>query len=516
MTYTLMSLNRFTKNLRYPAFFLWLIFIQGAMAQIGRWTSFPDTAKVIPREECGFAQAGGKFYLFGGRGAISVQEYDPSTKIWKDLKRTPDTLNHFQALSHSGLIYVLGTFSQGSGYPKEPPSPYVHIYDPLSDTWVKGITIPKERQRGSAGLVEYKNKFYVALGNSLGHTGPGVVFLDEFDPSTNTWTPLADAPRTRDHFQAAVGNGKLYAMGGRQSINSAASYTNLEKVDVYDFATGIWSTLPSPDLDMKVKRSGGIVATIGDEIIYAGGSNPAVFPSGAYNLVDGFNTTTNTWRSLAPMIRGRQVTGGFVNNSALYVASGSGGTGGSPTLRSMEAFYLKDSLPVTGDPLVAGKLAPKDSAFNFGIISSGQESRQIFSLLHTSGNQGVLISGLKIVGDAAFQIKTVVVAPYLVRPTEQSLVNLSFTSKGTVPTETYLEITLAVPPGAIVRVPLDANRKATGTLNHTQQKMRITPVGFWDGKWLHRQTSKKSGNLNSGVPIFRNALGKTDYSAEGP
>ncbi|MDB5051575.1 MAG: Kelch repeat-containing protein [Fibrobacteres bacterium] len=485
-----------------------LSIISFAGAQTGHWFSFPDTAAVIPREECAFAQAGGKFYLLGGRGKSAVQEYSPGAKTWKNLKVVPSILNHFQAISSSGLIYVICAFDESAaGYPKETPAPFVYIYDPLSDTWVKGPAIPAARLRGSAGAVEYQGKFYLVVGNKLGHTGPGALFLDEFDPATNVWKTLPDAPRSRDHFEAAMVNGKIYALGGRQSDSTKAVYTNLEKVDVYDIAAGAWSTLPSPDSDMKIKRSGGIVAPLGNDILYAGGSNPGVLANAPYNLVDAFNTVTNTWRSLAPMKVARQVTGGFINNSALYVASGSGGVGGTPTLKSMEAFYLSDSLPPSGEALVAGALSPATTLFNFGIVANGQESRQQFALRHASGNQGVLISGLKVVGDAAFQVKMVVTAPYLVRPGGQSLVDLSFTSKGTAPTDTYLEITLAVPPGVTVKVPLDANRVPISISAARPKAAAAAPVRFWKGSWLF--PGPQGGEEDAAAPrIFRSALGQ--------
>jgi N-acetylneuraminic acid mutarotase len=465
--------------------------------QTGKWTSLPDTAKVLPREECGFAQAGGKFYLMGGRSAVSVQEYDPVLKSWRDLKKTPDTLNHFQALSHAGLIYIIGAFNEGPHYPNEQPAPVVHIYDPLSDTWVIGATIPTARRRGSAGLVEYKNKFYVVLGNKLGHTANGVTLLDEFDPTTNVWTTLPDGPRTRDHFQAAVVNGKIYAVGGRMSGKTPSIYTTLEKVDVYDIEAKTWTTLPSTS-DLVTPRSGGIVAALGSDILYAGGSNPEVNKISAYDSTKAFNTTTGIWRNLAPMVRGRQVTGGFIFNSGLYVASGSGGISGSPTLRSMEAFFMGDAVAPTADALVAGKLLPADTSFNFGIVPNGQASSKSFLLKHAAGNQGVLISALKISGDPAFQLKTQVTAPYLVRPGESSPVEISFTSGGAAPAASYLEVTYAVPPGASLKVPLDANRTPSAIVIRNSRSNRLP-----------------NGQASSESPLYQRASESDHWNALG-
>lgn len=503
-------MNRALHGLLKPAFgLIWITaFTSATLAQTGHWSfvSASPAVPIIPREECAFAQAGGKFYLLGGRGINPVQEFTPSTKTWKNLKNTPTIFNHFQALTYCGLIYVIGAFDESlSGFPKETPAPNIYIYDPLSDTWIKGPPIPAERQRGSAGLVEYQGKFYVVLGNKLGHTAAGVVFLDEFDPATNAWTPLADAPRSRDHFQAVALNGKLYAMGGRQSANpGAAIFTDLEKVDVYDFAKASWSTLPSPASDMKVKRSGGILAAMGDEILFAGGSNPNVLTTAPYNLTDAFNTLTNTWRSLAPLNTARQVAGGFVNNSGFYVASGSGGTGGSPTLATMEAFFLGDSLAPGGDALAPGQLAPTESPFNFGIAASGQKSDRSIQLRNGAGSQGVLIGNIQVTGDGAYKIKSAPIYPLLVRPGGTFTLDLEFTSSGTVPAAASLDVTLAVPKGVVVKIPLEANKTALGlsSLAHPSLSAPGSVSRFWRHGWLFGTPEKAADPKGRDLPLL--------------
>jgi hypothetical protein len=303
-------------------------------------------------------------------------------------------------------------------------------------------------------------------------------------------------------------------MGGRQSAAGRAHFTNLEKVDVFDFKAGAWSTLPSPASDLKVRRSGAVVATLGEDILFAGGSNPDVETRGAYALADAFDTRTGTWRSLAPMNRGRQVTGGFVNNSGLYVVSGSGGTGGSPILRSMEVFFPADSLPPAGAPLVAGALAPPGGSCNFGMVPAGTVARQAVVLEHASGNQGVLVAGARVVGDTAFKLPAPVTAPFLVRPGGVGRFEVSFASGGAVPAATHLEITLAVPPGATVKVPLEANRTGAALRAAVATAGPGTPVRYWDGIWYYRERARLGGPGREQParaargPVYRNALGR--------
>ena len=61
----------------------------------------------------------------------------------------------------------------------------------------------------------YGGKIYYAGGL---HDGKAVAWFDVYDPSTETWTQLPDMPRRRDHFQAAVVDGKFYAIGGRDTF----------------------------------------------------------------------------------------------------------------------------------------------------------------------------------------------------------------------------------------------------------------------------------------------------------
>src|SRR5690606_36923366 len=107
-----------------------------------------------------------------------------------------------------------------------------------------------------------------------GHWNGFVNWFDEYDPVTNTWKTLPDAPRVRDHFQAEILNNKLYLVGGRRSSASTGQLFNLTvpEVDVYDFTSGTWSTLPSAD-NLPFPRAGAATSKIGNEIIIVGGES---------------------------------------------------------------------------------------------------------------------------------------------------------------------------------------------------------------------------------------------------
>jgi hypothetical protein len=192
---------------------------------------------------------------------------------------------------------------------------------------------------------------------------------------------------------------------------------------------------------------------------------------------------TSTWRALAPLNRGRQVTGGFISNGALYTASGSGGSGGSPVLQTMEAWFPGDSTAPAGTALTAGQVGSGEASFNLGMVASGQTGSRVMGLKHVSGTQAVLVAGLKIVGDAGFKIKTQPAGPFLVRPDYPAPVEITFTSTGAVPGETWLEVTAAIPPGQVTKVPLEANRTPLALLRNPIPASRVKAVskGFRNG-----------------------------------
>jgi N-acetylneuraminic acid mutarotase len=155
----------------------------------------------------------------------------------------PLEMHHFQAVEHGGKIYVLGALS--GRYPHEMPIPHVYIYDPATNCWEQGPEIPADRRRGAAGAVLHDGLIYLVGGIQDGHSSGHVPWLDTFNPRTGEWKRLPDAPRARDHFQAAVLDGKLYAAAGRRSsaVSGKTFQLTIPEVDVYDLATGRWQAL---------------------------------------------------------------------------------------------------------------------------------------------------------------------------------------------------------------------------------------------------------------------------------
>ncbi|MGV3505119.1 MAG: malectin domain-containing carbohydrate-binding protein [Adhaeribacter sp.] len=361
------------------------------------------------RSENAYVQAGDKFYLIGGRGNKAVQAYDPVAKTWTNKAGTPMELHHFQAVTLNGLIYVAGAFT--GAYPHETPVPNLLIYNPATDKWTTGANIPEARRRGSAGVVVHNKKIYVVGGIQDGHWTGNVPWLDEYDPATNTWKVLADAPRVRDHFQAALAGGKIYVAGGRLTsgiTGHVANYT-IGEVDVYDLASGTWSTLPATS-NLPTKRAGTASAVLGDEVLIIGGetTNPE-----AHKETEALNVKTHTWRRLADLKQPRHATQAIVSNNGVYLAAGAGAQGGGPELNVQEAFFMFAPASPGGTPLTASTLTGPGS-LDFDAIATGGSSSKVVTLSNTSGNQAIILHSVTFTGSSAYSYVAPFIMPFQV------------------------------------------------------------------------------------------------------
>jgi N-acetylneuraminic acid mutarotase len=293
--------------------------------------------QLTARHENSYVKVGDKFYLLGGRGQKPVEVFDPATGSWTKGPMPPFEMHHFQAIEVDRKLYVVGAMT--GRYPTEPPVPAIHIYDPGTNAWLEGPEIPADRRRGGAGAVVHEGRIYLVAGITNGHTDGHVAWFDVFDPKTGQWRKLPDAPRARDHFHAAVIDGKLYAAGGRRSSFATGQTFALTvpEVDVYDFRTGQWTTLP-PAANLPTPRAGSTVAVIDGKLLVIGGESGS--QATAHSEVESYDPATGVWTSLPPLALGRHATQAVVHEGAVYLAAGSRSRGANE-IDSQEIYRLR-------------------------------------------------------------------------------------------------------------------------------------------------------------------------------
>jgi len=297
------------------------------------WKTIKTNGDFIMREEADFVEVNGLFYLIGGRKIQDISVFNPKTNTWTTAAKPPIELHHFQAIVYKDEIYLVGAMT--AGYPHEKPVENIYIYNPKQDAWRTGAVIPGDRRRGSGGVVVYKNKFYLISGIQDGHWTGNVTWFDEYDPKTDQWKKLSDAPTARDHAHAAVVGDKLYMIGGVQSNAMERKLLNntITEVDVYDFKTGKWTVA---NAKLPIPRAGNGTVVIGNNVIVIAGESTA--QRAAHNEVDAYNTKTGEFKALPPLVQGRHAVGAIYYDKKIFTCAGVGNSGGTPLLNTIEVF----------------------------------------------------------------------------------------------------------------------------------------------------------------------------------
>ena len=151
---------------------------------------------------------------------LDVNEvYDPKTDSWTIKKPIPITTSNPASATIDNKIYVIGGFQKNLN----------QIYDPQSDTWSQGAPIPTAVALAGAGATtgEMAPKRIYVIG---GYTSYDEVSLNQvYNPQTDTWTSGQSMPTARHSFGVAVVNDTLYAIGGGSTNLNVRYYDENEK-----------------------------------------------------------------------------------------------------------------------------------------------------------------------------------------------------------------------------------------------------------------------------------------------
>jgi N-acetylneuraminic acid mutarotase len=299
------------------------------------WSPLITQNECTHRHENSLAAVKDHIYLVGGRKIKPVEVLNVKQKTWTKKIETPIEMHHFQAITFKNEIWVLGAFT--GPYPHETPIKHIWIYSPNKNEWRKGPDIPAERLRGSAGAFVYNNKIYLICGIQDGHWDGHVSWFDVFDPKTNVWHQLPDAPRPRDHAQAVVIDNILYLAGGRISSGKIKKVFELtvNEVDLFDFKTSKWMTL-SENLNLPTPRAGTSAVEYNKRLLIIGGESSK--QNTAHHEVEAFDINKMEWQKLSALNTGRHGTSAVKVKNKVYIISGSGNRGGSPELNSIEVL----------------------------------------------------------------------------------------------------------------------------------------------------------------------------------
>ncbi|WP_169976785.1 Kelch repeat-containing protein [Tautonia rosea] len=191
-------------------------------------------------------------YVLGGiaddgevvRTLGSVVRRQASESTWESLKASiPDDRGMFGAAVHDGAIWVFGGSifdprpeAQNRGFPTEVLRWDVEAEDSTFE--VTEHQIPRAR-RSFAGAVLDGNYYLVG---GLGDDQTLVDVVDVFNFETKAWQTIPSPSQPRVFADLVVLDGKLY-MGGGFAAGSSGHFEPARSIEVYDPESGTWSTM---------------------------------------------------------------------------------------------------------------------------------------------------------------------------------------------------------------------------------------------------------------------------------
>lgn len=185
-------------------------------ASTDKWSKLKDMPVGQERGASGIGVIGDTVYLAGGfRGFQAVQTvsaYNTKTGTWTTLPSLPDRLDHMAAGVLKGTLYIAGGRDRDIGKHQDK----LFALKPGQATWK--MLAPMPTSRGGTAAAVAAGKFYVFGGEGNPKRRTGVFSETEvYDPSTNTWTKLADMPVPRHGTGAATIGGRIYVPVGADS-----------------------------------------------------------------------------------------------------------------------------------------------------------------------------------------------------------------------------------------------------------------------------------------------------------
>lgn len=309
------------------------------------WSRAPNAS--LARQELYPVAFDSKIYVAGGvltpptGYSAHFEAYDVQTSRWEALTPLPEARHHIALAEADGLIYGIGGFS--GGFPFWRAHTSVFIYDPRTDRWSAGPSLPEARAEGVVMTVS--GKLY-AIGGRAAAT-PGASHFNDYadsarsdvlDPASGRWTRVADAPSARNSAAAAVIAGKVYVVGGRQALkqpDGSLRQVNVPTLEVYDPATNSWKVAAS-----MPKAQGGLAAAAHAGRLYAFGGEQWVPDQKVFADSWVYDPATDTWSALPPLPTPRHGLGAATVGHRIFLIGGGEHVGGDKASSVMEVLEV--------------------------------------------------------------------------------------------------------------------------------------------------------------------------------
>jgi hypothetical protein len=259
--------------------------------------------------------------LLGRASNILMRTFDvvaPSALLhpWTAAAPMPTARVGLGAAAMGGKLYAVG------GEDVNDLRNVVECYDPGTGEWTTRTPMPTPRSRFASVVID--DKMYVMGGiGRIASSGRGeTAAVEQYDPSTDTWTTKAAMPAAQWDFGAVVIAGRIVAAGGE--VPGTGTMT-------YDPGTDTWIVLPPPSINTAAFAAG----VMGDRMYAAGGIGQGITPR-----LERYNPGMNSWVGRSPMRAARAYSTSDVVEGKMYVIGGiSGETRQTAVVRNTVESY---------------------------------------------------------------------------------------------------------------------------------------------------------------------------------
>lgn len=203
---------------------------------------------------------------------------------WTEVAPLNVARSKHRAVVLDGKIYVVG------GTDKDGKCAPVEVYDPTTNTWT--VLGPSPVNCEMPCLAAVGGKIYSFAGRTLARVRTLAGYV--WDPSSGvvSWLPVP-AGMTWAHGDAAcvVIGTKIYLLSGEDDSLTNIGFDYVEAVDVFDVATGKWSTAAPLT---KRGREDFDATAVGTKIVMVGGQGGP--DQAALRWLSVYDAETNTWQ----------------------------------------------------------------------------------------------------------------------------------------------------------------------------------------------------------------------------
>ncbi|NXU47121.1 KLH23 protein, partial [Turnix velox] len=284
--------------------------LDGSKIQTLIYNALKPDPKCLPRRPTATMYVIGGYYW---HPLSEVHVWDPLTDTWVQGREMPDhTRESYGVTSLGADIYVTGGYRTESIEALES----VWIYNGERDEWREGCPMRDARYYHCA--VTLSGRVY-ALGGY--RKGAPVQEAEVYDPLQDKWLPIANMIKGVGNATACVLQEVIYVTGGHYGYRGSCTFDKIQRYHVGSDEWSIVTTSPHPEYGLSS-------IPLQNKIYFVGGQT---------TLTDCYDPERNEWQEKAEMLERRMECGAVVMNGCIYVTGGYSYSKGT-YLQSMEKY----------------------------------------------------------------------------------------------------------------------------------------------------------------------------------